>query len=87
MREVEKRYFRQVVYCRRDIVLYAEYLAKVVTYRKPEIAPALYEPAERTRIEEYAAKDKSKRNAYANYMTVVKPFLSVRCRSHICTAV
>lgn len=87
MREVEKGYFRQVVYRRRDIVLYAEYLAKVITYRKPEIAPALYEPTERTRIEEYAAKDKCKRNTYANYMTVVKPFLFVRCRSHNCTAV
>lgn len=61
MREVEKGYFRQVVYRRRDIVLYAEYLAEVVTYRKPEIAPALYKPTERTRIKEYAAKDKAER--------------------------
>ena len=61
---------------------YAEYLAEEVTYRKPEIASALYEPTERTRIEEYAAEDKRKRYNYANYMAIIKPFLSVRCRFH-----
>lgn len=82
MREVKKGYFRQVVYRGRDIVPYAEYLAEEVTYRKPEIAPALYEPTERTRIEEYAAEDKRKRYRYANDMTVIKPFLFVSVRVH-----
>lgn len=82
MREVKKGYFRQVVYCRHNIMWYAENLTKVVTYRNPEIAPALYEPTERTRIEEYAAEDKRKRYRYANDMTVIKPFLFVSVRVH-----
>ena len=61
---------------------YAVYLAKVVTYRKPEIAPALYEPTKRTRIEEYAAEDKRKRYANANNMAVIKPFSFVVVRVH-----
>lgn len=82
MCEVKKGYFRQVIYRRRDIMRYAEYLAKVVTYRKPEIAPALYEPTKRTRIEEYAAEDKRKRYANANNMAVIKPFSFVVVRVH-----
>lgn len=82
MCEVKKGYFRQVIYRRRDIMRYAEYLAKVVTYRKPEIAPALYEPTERTRIEKYAAEDKAERYRYANDMAVIKPFSFVVVRVH-----
>lgn len=82
MREVEKGYFRQVIYRRRDIMLYAEYLAKVITYRKPEIAPALYEPTERTRIKEHRASQAPKRNCYTNDMAVIKPFLCVFVRVH-----
>ena len=81
MREVKKGYFRQVIYRRRDIMRYAEYLAKVVTYRKPEIAPALYEPTKRTRIEEYTASNKRKRNCYANDMAVIKPFIHIPYQS------
>ncbi len=61
-REIEKRYFRQVVYRRRYVVRNLEDFAKIIRYRKPAISYAFYNSADTAEKAEDTKRNESERD-------------------------